>query len=124
MSSYIDAFTFPIAKEHVSDYQSVAEQVAAIWKEYGALSYSEYVSDDMHLEGTRSFLDSANAQEGEVVIFGWAVFPSKEVRDNANEQVPKDKRMHDLVAPLMDPNKLIFDASRMVYGGFNPLVNV
>lgn len=44
----------------------------------------------MTLEGTRSFIDVAKAKEDELVIFGWVVFPSKEVRDLANEQVPND----------------------------------
>jgi uncharacterized protein YbaA (DUF1428 family) len=30
--------------------------------------------------------------------------------------------MKELVAPLTDPERLIFDAGRMVYGGFQPLV--
>ena len=38
------------------------------------------------------------------------------------EPVPTDSRMTELVAPLTDPKRLIFDAERMVYGGFQPLV--
>lgn len=51
-----------------------------------------------------------------------AVFPSKIIRDQANEKVPLDPRMEDLVAPLVLPGKLIFDASRMIYGGFKSLI--
>jgi uncharacterized protein YbaA (DUF1428 family) len=50
------------------------------------------------------------------------VFPSKEIRDLANKNIPADPRMTELVTPLTNPEKLIFDASRMVYGGFKPLV--
>ena len=63
-----------------------------------------------------------DAKEDEEIIFGWVVFPSKEIRDSANKKVPNDPRMEELVAPLTDPKKLIFDGSRMVYGGFQPLV--
>jgi uncharacterized protein YbaA (DUF1428 family) len=58
----------------------------------------------------------------EVVVFGWVLFPSKETRDLANKQVPDDQRMIALVAPLTESTKLVFDASRMVYGGFQSLV--
>ncbi|MEP0116792.1 DUF1428 family protein [Reichenbachiella sp.] len=76
----------------------------------------------MNLEGTRSFIEAVDVKDDEVIVFGWVVFPSKETRDLANEQVPNDSRMSDLVAPLTQSTRLIFDASRMVYGGFQPLV--
>ena len=119
---YIDGFVLPIPREHLKEYKVVGESVAKVWKEYGALAYFEYVGDDLYLEGTRSFTEVVDAKEDEAIVFGWVVFESKEARDRANEQVPKDPRMADLVGPLTDPNRLIFDASRMVYGGFFPLV--
>ena len=122
MTNYIDGFILPIPRQHLEEYQRVAETVATVWKEYGALAYFEFVGDDLHLEGTRSFAEAVNATADEAIIFGWVVFPSREVRDQANAQVPADPRMADLVGPLTDPSRMIFDASRMVYGGFRPLV--
>lgn len=122
MANYIDGFVLPIPRIHLNEYKSVAEKVAEIWKENGALEYFEYVGEDLKLEGTRSFIDVVDLKEDEVIIFGWVVFPSKEIRDEANKQVPTDSRIAELVAPLTDPKRLIFDASRMVYGGFQPLV--
>jgi len=122
MAIYIDGFVLPIPRIHLEEYKKVAEKVAEIWKEYGALSYCEYVGDDLSLEGTRSFIDAVDLKDDEVVVFGWVTFPNKEIRDKANKQVPKDPRMTALVGPLTDPERLIFDASRMVYGGFQALV--
>ena len=122
MSNYIDGFMLPIPRKYLNEYKSVAEKVAEIWKEYGALAYFEYVGEDLKLEGTRSFAEVVDLQEDEVVVFGWALFPSKEVRDQANKQVPRDQRMGELVAPLTNGSRVIFDASRMVYGGFQSLV--
>ena len=122
MKNYIDGFIFPIPKIHIDEYQKVAQQVAEIWKEYGAIAYHEFVGDDMHLEGTKSITETMDAKEDEDIVFGWVVFPSKEVRDQANQKVPKDSRMTTLIAPLIKPKKLIFDASRMVYGAFKSLV--
>lgn len=122
MANYIDAFVLPIPKIHLETYQSVTEQVAEVWKEYGAIAYYEYMCDDLTREGTRSFVDAANATDSEAIIFGWVVFDSRESRDLANEKVPQDPKMAEIVGPLVDLSKLIFDASRMVYGGFRPLV--
>lgn len=122
MKNYIDGFVLPIPKAHLDEYKTVAEKVAEIWKEYGAIEYFEYVGEDLKLEGTRSFIEAADLKEDEVIVFGWVVFPSKEVRELANQQVPNDSRMAELVAPLTNSEKLIFDASRMIYGGFQSLV--
>lgn len=122
MANYIDGFVLPIPRIHLEEYQRVAETVAEIWKEYGALAYFEYVGEDLKLEGTRSFPDLVDAKEDEAIVFGWVVFDSRETRDRANELVPADPRMADLIGPLIDPSRVIFDAKRMVYGGFTGLV--
>ena len=122
MKNYIDGFIFPVPRIHLNEYKSVAEEVAEIWKEYGALAYFEYVGEDLKLEGTRSFVELVDLVDDEVIVFGWVVFPSKEVRDEANKNVPTDSRMTELVTPLVEPERLIFDAKRMVYGGFESLI--
>ena len=122
MANYIDGFVLPIPRNYINEYKKVATKVAEIWKEYGALSYFEFIGDDMFLEGTTSFIEAIHVKDDEEIVFGWVVFPSKEVRNLANKKVPEDPRMTELIAPLLNPEKLIFDANRMVYGGFKPLV--
>lgn len=122
MPNYIDGFTFPILRKHLESYKRVAETVADIWKEHGALAYFEYVGDDLKLEGTLSFTECLNAKEDEIIIFGWVVFESRKARDLANKRVSADPRMKDLVAPLMEHKPIIFDARRMAYGGFKSLI--
>jgi len=123
MANYIDGFVLPIPRNHLNEYKDVAETVAEIWKEHGVLAYFEYVGEDLKLEGTRSFPEFLGAKEEEAIIFGWVVFDSRETRDLANERVAADPRMTDLIAPLTDPSRIIFDAKRMVYGGFQSFIN-
>ncbi|WP_218396082.1 DUF1428 domain-containing protein [Alteromonas lipotrueae] len=118
MANYIDGFVFPLSRNHLNEYKRLAESVAQIWKEHGALDYFEYVGDDMSLEGTRSFTDVVAATDNEIVVFGWVVFDSRETRDLANEKVSSDSRVVDLI----NSSNSGFDAKRMVYGGFNSLV--
>ncbi len=118
MAPYVDGFVFPVPRDRLSEYTRVAEAVAEIWKEHGALDYREYVGDDLKLEGTRSFPDLLAAREDEVIVFGWVAFDSREARDRANEKVAADSRMADLV----DSSNAGFDARRMAYGGFASLV--
>ncbi|MDX1407582.1 MAG: DUF1428 domain-containing protein [Saprospiraceae bacterium] len=122
MANYIDGFVLPVPRKHLATYQRAAEKIADIWREHGALAYVECVGDDLELDGARSFTDLVDATEDEVVVFGWTVFPSREVRDRANARVPEDPRMPNLVAPLTDPATQVFDAGRMVFGGFRSIV--
>jgi uncharacterized protein YbaA (DUF1428 family) len=118
MAHYIDGFVLPVPVDRLNEYRRLAEAVAKIWKEHGALDYREYAGDDMALAGTRSFTDLVAAKETEVIVFGWVVFESREARDLANKKVAADPRMSDLVAS----SNAGFDAKRMAYGGFQPLV--
>ncbi len=122
MTHYIDGFVLPVPRDRLDVYRDVVEKIANIWKEHGALDYSEFVSDDTDLEGTRSFSDFADAKDDETIVFGWVVFESRAARDLANERVAADPRMTDLIAPLTRAPRPIFEATRMVYGGFQSLV--
>ena len=122
MSNYIDGFVLPIPKDGLETYKNCSEKIAKIWKEHGALNYSENVFDDFSLEGTRSFVEAVNANENETIIFGWVEFESREVRDIANEKVASDPRMNQLIKPLIDSSNPIFDAQRMIFGVFKSLV--
>jgi uncharacterized protein YbaA (DUF1428 family) len=72
----------------------------------------------MKLDGTRSFSDLAGATDADVIVFGWVEFESREARDQANKKVAADQRMADLV----NSSNAGFDAGRMAYAGFRPLV--
>ena len=118
MADYIDGFVLPISHDRLDGYKRLVEAVAEIWKQHGALDYREYVCDDSKLEGTRSFTDLAAATEGEVIVFGWVVFESRQARDLINKKVAADPRMADLI----NSSNSGFDAARMTYGGFKSFV--
>jgi len=119
MSHYVDGFVHPIPRDQLEEYKRLVAAVAEIWKEHGALDYWECVGDDLHLEGTRSFIDLVTAKEDEIILFGWVVFDSREARDLANEKVAVDPRMEKLMAA----SDIGFDAQRMAYGGFQPFIS-
>ena len=124
MADYIDGFAFPVPQHRLSEYQRVAQAVAEIWREHGALDYREYVGDELTREGTGSFIDLVDAKDGEAIVFGWVVFASREERDLANGKVAADRRMADLIEPLVEPANPVFDVERMAYGGFQSLVRL
>ena len=54
----------------------------------------------------------------EVVVFSWITYKSRAARDRINAQVMEDPRLAD----IMDPKNVPFDAKRMFWGGFKPIV--
>jgi uncharacterized protein YbaA (DUF1428 family) len=54
--------------------------------------------------------------EHEEVVFSWIEYPSKEVRDAANQKMMSDPRMKEF------GESMPFDGKRMIYGGFAPIM--
>jgi len=116
---YVDGFVLPVPKNNLDAYFELARKAGAIWKEYGALEYIESVEDDVKPGEHTSFPQSVNLREGEVVVFSWIVYSSREERDRINAAVMSDPRLKD-----MDPATMPFDGKRMFWGGFQTVVQL
>jgi uncharacterized protein YbaA (DUF1428 family) len=89
-----------------------------VWREYGALDYKEWISDDVKVGKLTSFPRSVKLKRGETVVFAWIVYKSRAHRDRVNAKVMKDPRLAD----MMDLKSMPFDGKRLIYGGFKLLV--
>ncbi|MCP5536932.1 MAG: DUF1428 domain-containing protein [Akkermansiaceae bacterium] len=118
MSNYIDGFLLPLSKDKLNEYSAMADKAGDIWKEYGALAYWECVADDLEVKDMISFKQSANAGPDDTVIFAWAVFKSREHRDEVNAKIFADPRLQNMCDHANPP----FDHHKMAYGGFRTLV--
>lgn len=117
---YVDGFVVPVPTTKLDDYRRMAEKAGKIWKEHGALQVWECVGDDVKPGKVTSFPQAVQLQEGEVVVFSWIVYESREARDTINAKVMEDPRMKD----MMDPASLPFDGMRMFFGGFKSIVEL
>ena len=115
---YVDGFVLPVPQENLQAYRRIAQKAGKIWREHGALEYRECVGDDVKMGKLTSFPQSVKLKPGEIVVFSWIVFKSREHRDRVNAKVMEDPRL----AKMMDPKSMPFDTKRMVYGGFKVLV--
>ena len=118
--AYVDGFVIPLPKENIEAYKKMARTCGAIWKEFGALEFRETIADDVQPGKLTSFPQSVDLKDGEVVVFSWIVYESRARRDEINDKVMKDPRL----AEYMDPTKMPFDGKRMVYGGFEMIVDL
>lgn len=117
--SYVDGFVVPVPKKNLAAYRRMARQAARIWREHGALEYRECIADDVKPGKLTSFPQSVKLEPGETVAFSWIVYRSRAHRDRVNAKVMKDPR----VLAMMDPEKMPFDGKRMIYGGFQVIVD-
>jgi uncharacterized protein YbaA (DUF1428 family) len=119
MARYVDGFVLPVPKRNLDAYRRQARKAGKIWREHGALEYRECVADDVKAGKVTSFPQSVKRKRNETVVFSWIVFKSRAHRDRVNAKVMKDSRLAD----MMDPKAMPFDAQRMIYGGFNVVVD-
>ena len=118
MPQYVDGFVIPVPKKNLEAYRRLATLAGKIWREYGALEVRECVAEDVKMGKLTSFPRSVLRKPGETVIFSWIVYKSRADRDRINAKVMKDPRL----AKLMEGKDTPFDAKRMIYGGFEVLV--
>jgi uncharacterized protein YbaA (DUF1428 family) len=117
MAKYVDGFILPVPDDKVEDYRRIASQAGEVWREHGALEYYECVAEDVKPGELTSFPQSVNAEDGETVVFAWIAFESRAERDRINAKVMEDPRIKGTEEQMMP-----FDLKRMVYGGFEVLV--
>jgi len=120
MAKYVDGFVVPVPKKNLPAYRRMARKAGKIWREHGALEYTECVADDVKVGKITSFPHSVKRKPAETVVFSWIVYESRAHRDRVVKKVMADPRL----ASMMDPKCMPFDGKRMIYGGFKLLVDV
>jgi uncharacterized protein YbaA (DUF1428 family) len=116
--SYVDGYVLAVPRDHVEAYREFVQTAGKVWMEHGALHYVECLAEDVPYGNLTSFPRAVMAKEDEVVVFSWIIFESKEVRDSVNSRVMDDPRLKDFMS------QGVIDMSRMIFGGFTPLVEL
>jgi uncharacterized protein YbaA (DUF1428 family) len=116
--AYVDGFVVAVPKKNIEAYKALARTAGEVWKEYGALAYVEGIGDDVPYGELTSFPRAVQAKDDEVVVFSWIVYASREARDTINAKVMADPRLKT------DPAGMPFDGKRMIYGGFQPFLQL
>ncbi|HEY4074453.1 MAG TPA: DUF1428 domain-containing protein [Herbaspirillum sp.] len=116
--SYIDGFIAAVPTANREAYKKHAAQTSALFKEKGALKVVECWGDDVPEGKVTSFTMAVQRKDDETVVFSWITWPSRQVRDDAWKVLMDDPRMKP------DANPMPFDGKRLIYGGFEMILEV
>jgi uncharacterized protein YbaA (DUF1428 family) len=114
---YVDGFVCAVPTANRETYRKFSERMAPLFKEHGALRLVECWGDDVPEGKVTSFPMAVKRKDDETVVFSWITWPSKQARDEGMKKVMADPRMQP------DKNPMPFDGKRLIYGGFEVLVD-
>lgn len=107
-----------VPKQNIDAYKDMARKAGDIWLEHGAESYVECIGDDVPVGELTSFPRAVQAKDDEIVVFSWATYKDRATRDAVMKKVMDDPRMKG------DEYKSVFDGKRMIFGGFQPFLDL
>jgi uncharacterized protein YbaA (DUF1428 family) len=116
--AYIDIFLAAVPTDNKLTYLDYAKKMDALFMNAGAIEVVENWGNDVPDGKLTSFPMAVKCEAGETVTAGWIKWKSKAERDAAWEKLMK--------LPEMQPgaNPMPFDGRRMIYGGFETILEL
>ena len=119
---YIDGFVIAVPTANRQKFIEHAKHADSAFVDMGATRVLECWGDDVSEGKTTDFRKAVQAKDDESIVFSWIEWPDKPTRDAAMAKMMAD----DFDDPRMDmeKNPMPFDGSRLIYGGFEPVVEL
>ena len=114
--TYFDGFLVAVPEKNRDEYRKHAADAAPLFHEFGIKRHVEAWDSDVPEGKVTDFRKAVDAKPDEKVVFSWFEYPDKATRDAANQRIMSDPRMEEM------GKNMPFDGKRMVYGGFESLV--
>jgi uncharacterized protein YbaA (DUF1428 family) len=114
---YVEGFVTAVPTANKEAYLAHAAKAAPLLKDLGVRRMVETWADDVPDGKVTDFKRAVQAKEDETVVFSWFEYPSRQVRDAANDKMSSDPRMSELSASMP------FDGKRMIFSGFESLLD-
>ncbi len=114
--NYVDGFVLAVSTDKREVYRQHAQTAAAVFKQCGATQVVECWGDDVPEGKLTSFPLAVQRKPDETVVFSWFTWPSRSARDEGLKKAMDDPRLKDMDMP--------FDGKRLIYGGFEVILDV
>ena len=114
--TYFEGFVAAVPEANRETYRKHAADAAPIFQDFGVKRHVEAWDSDIHEGKVTDFRMAVNAKPDEKVVFAWFEYPDKATRDSVNAKMMSDPRMKEMGETMP------FDGKRMIYGGFEAIV--
>ena len=116
--AYIDGFVIAVPTANRQQFIDHAQKFDSLFMEFGATRIVEAWGEDVPDGKHTDFKRAVQATGDETVVFSWVEWPDKATRDAGMQKMMED--------PRMDPEKnpMPFDGKRMIFGGFEPVLEL
>ena len=115
--SYVDGYVLAVPTAEKGTYIDLATKMAPIFKKHGATAVCECWGKDVPEGKVTSFPRALKCSSKETIVFAWIAWPDKPTRDQGNKNA-----MAEAEALGFGPNDVPFDSQRMIFGGFETIV--
>jgi uncharacterized protein YbaA (DUF1428 family) len=114
--TYFEGFIVPVPEQNRAAYKKHADDFAPMFRKIGIHRVVEAWESDVPEGKLTDFRKAVNATPDEKIVFSWFEYPSKAERTAATEKMMNDPAMEEM------GKNMPFDAKRMIYGGFDAIV--
>ncbi len=118
--SYIDGFVIAVPTANKQQFIAHANTVDRAFIDHGATRVVECWGADVPKGKTTDFQGAVAAKGDEAVAFSWIEWPDKTTRDDVMGRMEELGKSDERFDPAKTP--MPFDGKRMIYGGFEPIV--
>jgi uncharacterized protein YbaA (DUF1428 family) len=112
--TYVDGYVCAVPTANKDSYLKHATTALPLFKEFGALTVVECWGDDVPDGKVTSLPMAVQKKADETVVFSWVTWPDKATRDDGWKKMMEDPRMKNMDMP--------FDGQRMIFGGFETIL--
>jgi len=116
--TYIEGFVVAVPAANQDAYRRHSETVLPLFKGLGVTRMVQTWGDEVPDGKVTDFKGAVQAKSDEVVVFTWLEYPSKAVRDAANQKMMNDPAAKDIAKTLP------FDGQRVIFAGFETLLDL
>jgi uncharacterized protein YbaA (DUF1428 family) len=115
--TYFEGFVVPVPEANEGEYHKHAREFAPQFQRMGVNRVVEAWESDVPDGKVTDFRKAVDATGDEKIVFSFFEYSSKAERDAANEKFRSDPAMEELAS-----SEMLFDAKRMIIGGFDAIV--
>lgn len=118
--SYIDGFVIAVPTANKQKFINHANKGDGAFIDHGATRVVECWGADVPKGKTTDFQGAVAANDDETVVFSWIEWPDKAKRDAVMSKMDEIGTTDERLNPQKNP--MPFDGKRLIYGGFEPIV--